>query len=78
MSKIIEKLLQKSGGGTLDKSINLRVSENDKEALKFNASLTGKSMSELIYLACLDSGLFVAYKSDSTDDKKSSENVTAK
>lgn len=70
MANVIEKMLKKATTGKLDKTLSVRMTTQQHEALKYNADLTGVSMSDLMLEAASESGLFIKYKSDS---KKESE-----
>lgn len=70
MANVIEKLMKKGSAGKLNKTLSVRMTEQQHEALKHNAEVTGISMSDLMLEAASESGLFLKYK---TDSKKQSE-----
>jgi predicted TPR repeat methyltransferase len=72
MANVIEKMLKKATTGKLDKTLSVRMTTQQHEALKHNADLTGVSMSDLMLEAAQESGLFVKYKTDSKQNTPSS------
>lgn len=47
-----------------NKKISFAVSEEEFNTLNHNSKLTGKSKQELLYLACIEAGLFKQLKND--------------
>ncbi|MBD3841865.1 MAG: hypothetical protein IE909_08265 [Campylobacterales bacterium] len=63
---LIDKLFKeaKSTMTERNKKISFAVSEEEFNTLNDNSKLTGKSKQELLYLACIEAGLFKQLKND--------------
>ena len=63
---LIDKLLKeaKSTPTERNKKISFAVSEEEFNTLNDNSKLTGKSKQELLYLACIEAGLFKQLKNN--------------
>jgi len=63
---LIDKLLKEAKNRPTErnKKISFAVSEEEFNTLNNNSKLTGKSKQELLYLACIEAGLFKQLKND--------------